>query len=112
MDSQAIQTFLMKHRSKDRTYIPKDHLEELNEVFLKQGRIYLNISDANPLSIMETVIVALSTSFRIPEMAIITMNSPNTIKTTLTRVRMKLKVRTQYAIVSEAIRQGYIKLIH
>jgi len=106
----AIRKFLNSHRGKDRLLIDDQKFKELRELFLRETNIHLNPSPANPLSMMEMVIVALATSLDIGQIAKVTMNSTNTVKTSLSRAGIKLNAPTKNRVVIEAIRKGYIEI--
>ncbi len=108
--TSSIQDFFVDLRQKQCKSIDRNSFDELRWILLDEMDVLVAPKEENPLSPMEAVTVALAASLQTNEIADITMNSPNTIKSLMNRAKVKLNVETKGMLLLEAVRQGIIEL--
>ena len=110
-----LKNFLCKYRSQDfneRVLIPTECYNELTNIFRSNTNILLNFAVTNPLSVKETLILALHLVLPSQkEIAEVLLNSPGTIKSSINRICLKLGVKQKTEAVYKAMRLGILQII-
>ncbi len=106
-----IRDFLERYKGNDRILIPDSDLGDLVSLFAEITNIYMDMSWRNPLSVMETLTVALCLVIsNQDEAAYILRSSKNTVKTYQARAKIKLNTESKIALISKAIHTGLITI--
>ncbi len=106
----AIKNFIQRFSVKGRIYIPDENLDELIELFRVKLLITLNFRCNNPLSVMETVTLALSLVIGPGEISGVLMREQTTIKTFISRAKIKLGADTKSYAIYESMTRGYFNI--
>lgn len=105
---EAIREFFKCFKETNEKSMNDERFGELQSIFKQKANIHLNRTSDNPLSLMEMVTVALATSLSISDIAVVTLKSPNSVKTLIKRAGAKLNTEKKSRAVFEALKKGYI----
>ncbi len=106
-----IKEFLDQRKSYDRVYIPDSDLDKLVNLFAKITNIYIDMSWRNPMSVMESLTVALSlVTPKQSDTAYVLGSSKNTVKTYQSRAKAKFNTESKVTLIRKIIELGVIKI--
>lgn len=111
IDLISIRNFLLRFRCEDRIFIPSDNLDELQKLFETKARLSLNLSQSNPLSTMETIVLALSLILSTKHIACVLMSTSGTVESYVKRARLKLHAKTKIFALFRAVKHGYVQIM-
>lgn len=112
-ERRDVSQFICKYKFIDRKRIPGSKLSDLSRVFEDNVHLSLSFLSNNPLTVLETIIMALLILGALDrEVAEILGIAPNTIRSYLSRIKYKLGVKTKSGAIVETLRNGIIKIIY
>lgn len=108
-----IRKIIKKLKSSDRVNLSEENQLRLIETLNNSENILISFSNKNPLSVMETITVALcilnSSDIEISEILGV---SKNTIKSYMGRIREKLNVEKKSDAIIKSLRIGILRIVY
>ena len=106
-----LQVFIQKYRQGKKAIIPAQEISTLAAIVYRCCRIQINFNHNNPLSLMETLTLAISIAVRSYEDQVKILGiSRETLRTYEKRVKAKLCVQSKLQAIANAVSRGIIRV--
>jgi len=110
---KEILIFVNEYKYLDRSRIPENKIYNLSRAFRDIASISISFTSENPLSVMETVTIALSViGASDHEVGDILSISHNTVKSYMARIKEKLNVEKKSEAIIKSLRVGILRIIY
>lgn len=97
----------------DKSRIPDGGLREISRIFEENANLSLTFSSRSPLTVMETIIVALLVLGGFDsEVAAVLNISPNTLRGYVEKIKIKMGVDKKTEALLKALRNGILRFIY
>lgn len=108
-----IKEFVNEYKFTDRSRIPETRISNLSKLFIEAANMSISFSASNPLSVMETMTIALTVlGLNDCEVSEVLNISTNTVKSHMSRIKIKLGVVRKIDAIIKSLRTGILRVIY